>query len=195
MAWPFTRLLDFLPNSVPRIGAACLNSLQDYIGHLFAGTKTLKSLHVDGVGDQTSTAAAGDVLISGSVRPQKSAYASSLPTPTIANDEHTRGGIRTSSFTISIPGDPASFTGGETVYSITRTGTGSYEIVHDFVVGVNPNTIYCDVNWHASGNTATVITTDSGGPGGRFRTTIGIMNSALNLVDQAGRFTVIVCPR
>jgi len=195
MAWPFSRLVDFLPNSVPRIGAAFLNTLQDTFIGVFSGTKTLKSVHVDGIGDQPSTASPGDVLISGSSRPQKTAFSATLPTPTVALDEDTKGEERCAVFTIAVPGDPASFAGGETVVSITRTGVGTYQIVWDVILGVSANSIACGVNWHATGHTATVVTTDSMGAGGRLRTDVVIMNSALNAVDAAGRFSVVVHPR
>lgn len=65
MAWPFSRLRDYIANSLPTIRAADLNSIQDYINHVFNGAKTVKSLQADGTGNAASTASAGEVLAAG----------------------------------------------------------------------------------------------------------------------------------
>lgn len=195
MAWPFTRLVDFFANTVPTIKATFLNTIQDYFIALFSGTKTVVSLHADGVGDLASTAAAGDVKASGSVRPQKNPFGTTMPTPAVAIDEHTWGRERCCMFTVATPGDPPVFTGGDMVYSMARVGTGLYEIVWNFVPTVTANNIVCHANYHGSGYNAQVITTDTAGPGGRFRSEVGILNSAHNLADAVARIGVVCNPR
>lgn len=67
MAWPInTRYQNFIANTT-RISAAFLNDIQDKIYGVIGGGKTLKAVHVDGTGDQASTASAGDVKVSGNV--------------------------------------------------------------------------------------------------------------------------------
>lgn len=65
MAWPFSRLRSYVANSTPTIKAGDLNSIQDYINHVFNGAKSIKSLWIDGTGDVVSAVAAGDLKVSG----------------------------------------------------------------------------------------------------------------------------------
>lgn len=190
-----TRLTTYLSGSAPFIKAFDLNAVQDAIVEIFTGSKTLKKLQVDGAGNNASTVSDGDVMCSGSARPQRSGWETTLPTPSVALDEHTKGYTRTASFTVAVPGDPPTFGGGDAVYSMERLGTGWYRIVWDVVLTKNPNHIACHANYHGSGYVACVISTDNGGTGGRFRTEIGIMNAALNLADAVARITVSIEPR
>lgn len=69
MAWNLTsRLLDFIDHSTPWVSADFLNQIQDAILWLFGGTKTLKSLKVDGTGGQPSDASPGNAHVTGNAQ-------------------------------------------------------------------------------------------------------------------------------
>lgn len=55
MAFPFTPHRTYLANSAPPIAAADLADYEAYFGHIFGGTKSIKCMVLDGVGDQTQT--------------------------------------------------------------------------------------------------------------------------------------------
>lgn len=79
MAWPVNaRYLSGVPN-VTRIPWALLNAIQDAIYGGIGGIKTFLSLHVDGVGDQAASAAAGQLKVEGAAD-----SAANLEMPTIA---------------------------------------------------------------------------------------------------------------
>jgi hypothetical protein len=189
------RLTTYAAGVVPRIKAADLNGIQDAIVELILGSITVKQLHVDGTGNAASSVSAGDIKASGAVRPQRSGFGTTLPTGTLAIDEHTKGYTRTATFTIATPGDPPTFGGGDAVYAMEYLSTGLYRITWDLVLTQLANNIACHANYHGSGYVANVILTDSSGTGGRFRTQIGILNAAHNLEDAVGRISVSVDPR
>jgi len=59
MAWPLSRMLDFVSESVPQIPEWFLNALQDAQIAFASGTQSIKALVVDGVGGVASTPTAG----------------------------------------------------------------------------------------------------------------------------------------
>ena len=67
MAWPLSRLLDFIDHSTPWVSADFLNQVQDAIVALFGGGKTVKSLKADGTGGAASDAAAGSIVATGNI--------------------------------------------------------------------------------------------------------------------------------
>lgn len=60
MAWPFTAITTYVADSLPTIKAYDLNQLQAYINHLWAATRSLKKITIDGTGDAVTTAPGGD---------------------------------------------------------------------------------------------------------------------------------------
>ena len=64
MAWPLSRLLTFANGTT--VTPSFLNdTIQDYIIGIFGGTKSVKSVHADGVGGNTASAAAGEIKATG----------------------------------------------------------------------------------------------------------------------------------
>jgi len=87
MAWPNSRLLDFIARSIPRISADFLNALQDWIIAVSTATITLKAVVVDGTGGAAATPVAGTVKVS------RGAADFTLPLPAIVVGQLNTGQI------------------------------------------------------------------------------------------------------
>lgn len=67
MAWPSSRLQDFLSGTPPFIEALTLNSIQDTIIAIVSGTVTVNTLYADGTGGGALSQLPGLVVASGLV--------------------------------------------------------------------------------------------------------------------------------
>jgi hypothetical protein len=122
MAWPFTFLTNYIANSVPVIKALDLNKFQEYFGHIFAGTRTVKKLHADGTGDQTTT------LPDGSLGASRSLNSLTLPTDAAAAGEFTKDSAVAALASFSGLGGTPVVTVAKGIQSIVRNGAGDYSV-------------------------------------------------------------------
>jgi len=63
MALPLSRNVTYVSGTTPYIAAATENDIQNYIVHAFQGTRTIRSLSVDGSSDNVPTNAPGTIQI------------------------------------------------------------------------------------------------------------------------------------
>lgn len=63
MALPFSRDTTYVAGVTPYIAAATENDIQNYIVHAFQGTRSIKSMMIDGVSDVVPTNPAGTVQL------------------------------------------------------------------------------------------------------------------------------------
>lgn len=125
--WPFTRLTDYIANSVPRIKAADLNSFQDYIIGLFAGSKSIKKLLVDGVGDQSAASVPnGDIVATGSITTGAALSGTTAPTTTVPRGKIAKGNVAFG--WVRYNGVAGSLSRGFNLKSVAKTGTGQYDV-------------------------------------------------------------------
>lgn len=123
--FPFTRLTTYLANSVPAIKALDLNTIQDYLTHLFNGAKTLIKLQVDGTGDAATTCAAGEIQCSKAVIVGEYQAGSVLPTTAIPLNRINAG---KTCFGWATVGSAGTFGRGDNVKAVTRVALGHYRV-------------------------------------------------------------------
>lgn len=145
MAWPNSRLTNYLANSLPRIKAADLNALQDGVTSLITNGWTFKALQTDGTGGAAPSAAAGDIMASGNV--------------TSANDliatagKLGLGGTKSS----ATPGAGQALTIGSAYKDSLIVGFAKVQVAGgaaSLVWGIN----IASVTWNATGQTTVVLT-------------------------------------
>lgn len=121
-----SRITTYIAGSVPRIKAFDLNAIQDAISEIITGFITLKSAHLDGTGNNASTAPAGALRVSSS----KSGGA--FPCPTVVwGDFHKESATFAGG---SLMGD-GTWIGGVNIKTASRLALGKYEITCNGLTG------------------------------------------------------------
>lgn len=120
MAWPLSKMVDFVANNVPVITEMFLDTLQDTINDLFGGLVTVKAMKLDGTGGQATTAPAGSLVVS------RSASGTTVPTPAIELGELCRGLVPVGWAVIR--GSDGALLRGINVLSSTRGAAGQYTV-------------------------------------------------------------------
>jgi len=193
MAWPRTRIIDFIARQTV-IRATFLNALQDWIIAATLAEVSFKAIVVDGTGGQPAVPIAGDISCSNnlfaarSLNAGRAASGTSLPTPTLATGEIAKGGtvVGWAVITGNNGAGVAVLERGYGCISVTRTGSGHYDIV--FRAVVDPVNV-CPSVFLKSGNNARIwrgATADDGG--GQCKVTIDLYDLAD--FNRDGDFTV-----
>lgn len=126
MAWPLSRYIDYLVGTVPRIGAAFLNSVQDKIVGIYTGGLTLKAVTVDGTGANSATPTAG--WISASVGVVAAVLKATQAMGTTSGATGVLYAELVPFAAGKIKGSDGSVLLGRNVASVTRTGAGYYQV-------------------------------------------------------------------
>ena len=128
MAWPNSRLQDFIANLLPVIKATTLNMIQDWIVAISKGRITVLSLTTDAVGGNAVVPANdGDIVASRSVRAGKVVSATTTPTPAVDANEMGKGFVPLAWGRIT--GTTGALKRAAGVFSCTRTAQGVYTII------------------------------------------------------------------
>jgi len=128
MALPLTPNTTYIPNSTPVIKAADLNDLQDYIVHAFQGTRTIRSISVDGASDNVPTNAPGTIQITTS---------GSSTTPGASTVQPGTGWRESFVHGFCSAAEDATLRRGYNLRSVTRNGgagSGDYTVIFDSAV-------------------------------------------------------------
>ncbi len=128
-SWPFARLTTYIANSLPVLKSADLNSIQDYIVHLFVGDKTLPSLHVDGSGDNAASASAGDLKASGKAQLGASGWAATTGAmPTVARGDFYKEDSVFAAASVTISVGVVTFQCGKNVTAVAKNANGQFDV-------------------------------------------------------------------
>lgn len=128
MAWPNSRLQDFIANLLPVIKATTLNAIQDWVVAISKGRITVHSLTTDAVGGNAIVPANdGDIVASRSVRAGKVVSDTTTPTPAVDANELGKGFVPLAWGRVT--GTNGNLKRAAGVFSCTRTAAGVYTII------------------------------------------------------------------
>lgn len=128
MALPSSRDTTYVAGVTPYIKANDLNDIQNYIVHVFQGTRTLKALQIDGTSNNATTVANGALMVSRTV------VSGTYPSTAVAVGEYNRDGAPAAIAQLSGGFIPPLGAGGQGltmgygIKALNRLGAGNYEV-------------------------------------------------------------------